>query len=110
MRQSRAIRRKRARLLCNRRRKDREIGYPRSLIIHICIRTSPAQSLYEARQMRQVAVLSFVLAALLAVASYNPVSAEIEAGGSVIVDACATDTSRLGISRVVEVDTVGGAD
>jgi peptidoglycan-N-acetylglucosamine deacetylase len=60
--------------------------------------------------MRQVSVYILAIASLLALAVYYPLSAEIEVGGSVNVDACASDPTRLGLSRVVEIDTAGGAE
>ncbi len=65
--------------------------------------------------MRQVSVQTatirvLALVTLLMVAAIPRVAAEIEAGGAVNVEACASDPKLLGISRVVEVDTAGGAD
>jgi peptidoglycan/xylan/chitin deacetylase (PgdA/CDA1 family) len=60
--------------------------------------------------MRQVSAYILAFASILALAVYYPLSAEIEPGGSVIADACAGDPTRLGVSRVVEIDTSGGTD
>jgi len=60
--------------------------------------------------MRQVSVFAFALAALLTTGAISPLYAEIEPGGVVKADACASDPKLLGVSRVVEVDTAGGAD
>jgi peptidoglycan-N-acetylglucosamine deacetylase len=60
--------------------------------------------------MRQLFVNFLAFAALAGLAIYNPLWAEIEAGGSVKADACAGDTTRLGVSRIVEIDTAGGVD
>ncbi len=60
--------------------------------------------------MRQVFVYFLAFASLFGLATYNPLWAEIEAGGSVKADACAGDTTRLGVSRVVEIDATGGAN
>lgn len=58
--------------------------------------------------MRQLSIYIAALASLLALAAYNPLSAEIEAGGSVNLDACAGDTTHLGVSRIVEIKSDGG--
>src|SRR6185312_4751685 len=60
--------------------------------------------------MRQVSVFALALAALLTTGAISPLYAEIEPGGVVKADACASDPKLLGVSRVVEVDTAGGAD
>ncbi|CAA2138642.1 polysaccharide deacetylase family protein [Hyphomicrobium sp. ghe19] len=60
--------------------------------------------------MRQPSIYIAALASLLAFAAYNPLSAEFEAGDSVKLDACAGDTTRLGVSRVVEIDPAAGGD
>ena len=60
--------------------------------------------------MRQVSVYILAFASLLALAAYYPLLAEIEVGGSVNVDACASDPTKLGVSRVVEIDNTGGPD
>ena len=60
--------------------------------------------------MRQVSVYALAFASLLALAIYDPLSANIEPGGSVKADACTGDTTRLGVSRVIEIDTAGGAE
>jgi peptidoglycan-N-acetylglucosamine deacetylase len=60
--------------------------------------------------MRQVSIYIVAFASLLALAAYYPLSAEIEVGGSVNVDACASDPTKLGVSRVVEIDTAGGPE
>jgi peptidoglycan/xylan/chitin deacetylase (PgdA/CDA1 family) len=60
--------------------------------------------------MRQFSVQTLALAALLMVAAIPRVVAEIEAGGAVNVEACASDPKLLGLSRIVEVDTAGGAN
>jgi peptidoglycan-N-acetylglucosamine deacetylase len=60
--------------------------------------------------MRQPSIYIAALASLLALAAYNPLSAEFEAGGSVNLDACAGDTTRLGVSRVIEIDPAAGND
>ncbi|WP_045836730.1 polysaccharide deacetylase family protein [Hyphomicrobium sp. 99] len=58
--------------------------------------------------MRQLSIYIAALVSLFALAAYDPLSAEIEAGGSVNVDACSGDPTRLGVSRVVEIDSAGG--
>jgi len=60
--------------------------------------------------MRQVTIHALALATLLFLAAAPPLLAEIEDGGAVKIDACASDQQRLGLSRIVEVDTTGGAD
>src|SRR5437763_5062737 len=60
--------------------------------------------------MRRVKLDILIVAALLGLALIPPVYAEIEAGGAVSIEACASDPTRLGLSRVVEVDTAGGAN
>jgi peptidoglycan-N-acetylglucosamine deacetylase len=60
--------------------------------------------------MRQALVYFLVFASLSGLAIQNPLRAEIEAGGSVKPDACAGDTTRLGVARVVEIDTTGGTN
>ncbi len=60
--------------------------------------------------MRQVSVYILAIASLLALAAHDQLYAEIEAGGSVKADACVGDTTRLGVSRTVEIDTAGGTD
>lgn len=60
--------------------------------------------------MRQLSIYIAALGSFLALAAYYPLSAEIEAGGSVTLDACAGDTTRLGVSRVVEIDPAAGND
>ena len=60
--------------------------------------------------MRQISVFTLALAALLGTVAISPLYAEIEPGGVVTADACASDPKLLGVSRVVEVDTSGGAD
>lgn len=60
--------------------------------------------------MRQVLVRGLAIAALMMVAATPPLYAEIEPGGAVKADACASDPKLLGLSRVIEVDTTGGAN
>lgn len=60
--------------------------------------------------MRHVSVPAFTLAALLAVTAIPSLRAEIEPGGAVKADACASDPKLLGVSRTVEVETTGGAN
>jgi peptidoglycan/xylan/chitin deacetylase (PgdA/CDA1 family) len=60
--------------------------------------------------MRQVSVCALALAALLTSVAISPLHAEIEPGGAIKADACSSDPKLLGVSRVVEVDTTGGAD
>jgi peptidoglycan/xylan/chitin deacetylase (PgdA/CDA1 family) len=60
--------------------------------------------------MRRVKLDTLVVAALIGFALVPPVYAEIEAGGAVKIDACASDPTRLGVSRVVEINTAGGAN
>lgn len=54
-------------------------------------------------------VRQFALAAALAFATASPLSAEVDVAAQVKIDPCASDASRLGLSRVVEIDTTGGA-
>lgn len=58
--------------------------------------------------MRQLFIGIAALVPLIALAALDPVSAEFEAGDAVKLDACAGDTSRLGVSRVVEIDPANG--
>ena len=60
--------------------------------------------------MRQAFAYTLAVATFLGLAAHTPLWAEIEAGGSVKADACAGDTTRLGVSRIVEIDTAGGVD
>ncbi|WP_423415082.1 polysaccharide deacetylase family protein [Hyphomicrobium sp. B1] len=60
--------------------------------------------------MRYVSVYILAVASLLAFATHDPLSAEIEPGAAVKADACAGDTTKLGVSRIVEIDTAGGGD
>jgi peptidoglycan/xylan/chitin deacetylase (PgdA/CDA1 family) len=59
--------------------------------------------------MRQVSFFVLAIALLLAPAMGDRLFAEIEPGGSAKTDACIGDTTRLGVSRTVEIDTSGGA-
>lgn len=59
--------------------------------------------------MRQVSVFGFALAALMTAVTISPLAAEFEPGGPVKVDQCASDPKLLGVSRIVEIDTKGGA-
>lgn len=60
--------------------------------------------------MRHVSVYILAIASLIAFAMHDPLSAEIEPGAAVKPDACAGDTTKLGVSRTVEIDTTGGVD
>ncbi|MFT3730288.1 MAG: polysaccharide deacetylase family protein [Hyphomicrobium sp.] len=60
--------------------------------------------------MRHVSVYILAVASLLALASRDPVVAEIEPGAAVKADACDGDSTKLGVSRVVEIDTTGGVE
>ena len=60
--------------------------------------------------MRQLSIYIAALGSFLALAAYNPLFAEIEAGGSVNVDACVGDTTHLGVSRTIEIDPAAGND
>jgi ubiquinol-cytochrome c reductase iron-sulfur subunit len=60
--------------------------------------------------MRYVSVYILAIASLVAFAMQNPLSAEIEPGAAVKPDACAGDTTKLGVSRTVEIETTGGVD
>jgi peptidoglycan/xylan/chitin deacetylase (PgdA/CDA1 family) len=59
--------------------------------------------------MRQIFMQAFAVAALIGLAVTAPVHAEIDPSGAVKPDACANNPELLGVSRVVEVDTNGGA-
>jgi peptidoglycan-N-acetylglucosamine deacetylase len=59
--------------------------------------------------MRHISIYLLALATLFGIAALRPAVAEIEAGSAVSVDACASDPKRLGLSRIVEIDTTGGA-
>jgi peptidoglycan-N-acetylglucosamine deacetylase len=60
--------------------------------------------------MRHVFLYTLAIAASLALALHDPLFAEIEPGAAVKPDACVGDTTKLGVSRVVEIDTAGGVD
>ncbi len=60
--------------------------------------------------MRKVTVYILALASFAALAIHDPLAAEIEAGASANADACMGDKTKLGVSRVVEIDTTGGVD
>jgi peptidoglycan/xylan/chitin deacetylase (PgdA/CDA1 family) len=59
--------------------------------------------------MRQISMQVFALAAFIGFAAMSPVHAEIDPAGAVKTDTCASNPELLGVSRVVEVDTSGGA-
>jgi peptidoglycan/xylan/chitin deacetylase (PgdA/CDA1 family) len=58
--------------------------------------------------MRQVSIHTLAIAAFMVLAALRPVAAEIEDASRVRVDQCASDPQRLGLSRIVEIDTTGG--
>jgi peptidoglycan/xylan/chitin deacetylase (PgdA/CDA1 family) len=60
--------------------------------------------------MRQVSVHTLALAALVVLATIRPLTAGIEDASGVNVEACASDPKRLGLSRIVEIDTSGGVN
>ncbi|MFA5955921.1 polysaccharide deacetylase family protein [Hyphomicrobium sp.] len=60
--------------------------------------------------MRYVSVYILAFASLLALAMHDPLFAEVEVGAAVKPDACIGDDTKLGVSRVVEIDTEGGVD
>lgn len=59
--------------------------------------------------MRYGFVGSLVLAAAALSAASLPLAAEVDESAPVKIDSCASDDSHLGLSRVVEIDTTGGA-
>ena len=60
--------------------------------------------------MRQLSICIAALASLAAFAAFAPLSAEFEPGDSVNLDSCAGDTTRLGVSRIVEIDAADGVN
>jgi peptidoglycan-N-acetylglucosamine deacetylase len=60
--------------------------------------------------MRHVSVYFLALATLLSLAVIDPLSAEVDANATAKPDACAGDTTKLGVSRTIEIDTTGGVD
>jgi peptidoglycan/xylan/chitin deacetylase (PgdA/CDA1 family) len=59
--------------------------------------------------MRQISIPTFALAALAIFATLHPLNAEVNNQAETDVEACASDPGRLGLSRIVEIDTQGGA-
>jgi len=57
--------------------------------------------------MRRVSIF-LAIAAVLTATAIRPLYAEVEPGGAVKADACADDAKVLGVSRTVEIDTIGG--
>jgi peptidoglycan/xylan/chitin deacetylase (PgdA/CDA1 family) len=60
--------------------------------------------------MRQVSAYILAIASLLALAAHDQASANVEPGADVKPDACVGNTTKLGVSRTVEIDTAGGGD
>ncbi len=58
--------------------------------------------------MRQVSVHTLAVATFMVLAAPHPVAAEVEDASHANVDQCASDPQRLGLSRIVEIDTAGG--
>lgn len=60
--------------------------------------------------MRHVPTLILAIASIFTLAAHDPLSAEVDPAATAKPDPCAGDTTKLGVSRVVEIDTSGGAD
>ena len=67
-------------------------------------------SRHEARQMQHVSIYILAIASLLTFTIYSPLSAKIESSVEINLNACAGDATKLGVSRVIEIDTAGGVD
>jgi peptidoglycan/xylan/chitin deacetylase (PgdA/CDA1 family) len=60
--------------------------------------------------MRHVSVYILAFASLVAIGLHDTLWADVDPAATVKPDACVGDTTKLGVSRVVEIDTAGGID